>query len=130
MVSTEDNADGRILTWNNGDTTFIPWDDNAQHTVADKSKPLVADFMTIAPDHLDFIDDLGGYVWGTYHISRLPEKTKPGPLAEIPPYLFKTIDLVKEAVGNEVSVHGEIFSPLTHCTGYIYNGSSQNSRHS
>ncbi len=114
VVSMEDNADGRILTWNNGDTTFIPWDDNAQHTVADKSKPLVADFMAIDPDNLDFIDDLGGYVWGTYHIPWLPEKTKPGPLSEIPPYFFKTIDLAKEAVGNGVSVHGEIFSPLTH----------------
>lgn len=114
VVSTKDNADGRTLFWNNGDTTFFPWDDNAQHTAADKSKPVVADFLTIDPDNLDYIGDLVGYVWGTYHIPRLPEKTKPGPLSEIPAYFFKTIDLVKEAVGDEVSVHGEIFSPLTH----------------
>jgi uroporphyrinogen decarboxylase len=30
------------------------------------------------------------------------------------PYAFKAIDLVKAAVGDEVSVHGEVFSPLTY----------------
>jgi|TARA_B100001971_G_C18200226_1_gene544086 uroporphyrinogen-III decarboxylase len=114
VVSTEDNVDGRILTWKNGDTTFFPWDDNPQHTVADKSKQTVADFMTIDPDNLDIIDVLVGYVWGTYHIPYLQGKTKRGQLSEIPHYFYKTISLVKEMVGNEVSVHGEIFSPLTH----------------
>jgi len=46
------------LTWANGDTTLIPWDDNAQHTVADQSRPTRADFAAIDPDKLDvFISD-------------------------------------------------------------------------
>ncbi len=114
VSSIEATADGEILTWKNGDVTFIPWDDNAQHTIADKSKPTRANFETVDPDDLDFIDDLVGYVWGTYHIPQLTEKSTPGPLSETPPYFFKTIDLVKKMVGNEVSIHGEVFSPLTH----------------
>lgn len=114
VISIEETDDGEALTWSNGDTTFIPWDDNAQHTVGDKSKPTRADFATIDPDNLDFIDDLTGYIWNTYHIPWLAEKSKQGPLAEIPPYFFRTIDLVKGMVDDEVSVHGEVFSPLTH----------------
>ena len=111
VVCTEDNTNGRTLTWNNGDTTFIPWDDNAQHTAADGSRPIVADFMTIDPVDLDFIDDLVGYVWGTYHIHCLPEKTKPGPLSEIPPYFFKTIDLVKQANEEDYDAIKKILKP-------------------
>jgi uroporphyrinogen-III decarboxylase len=114
VTSIKETKEGEVLTWSNGDTTLIPWDDNAQHTVADKSKPTRADFATIDPDTLDFIDDLTGYIWNTYHIPWLAEKTKKGPLSEVPSYFFRTIDLVKEMVGAEVSVHGEVFSPFTH----------------
>ena len=114
VTSIEETEDGEVLTWTNGDTTFIPWDDNPHHHVADPSKPTRADFATIDPDNLDFLDDLAGYLWGAYHIPRLAQKQKPGPLADIPPYFFRAIDLVKENVGDEVSVHGEVFSPLTH----------------
>lgn len=114
VTSIEEAEDGQVLTWANGDTTFIPWDDNPHHYVGDESKPTRADFATIDPDNLDFIDDLVGYTWNTYHVPWLAEKSKPGPLSEIPPYFFRTIDLVKEMVGDEVSVHGEVFSPLTH----------------
>ena len=114
VASFEETADGEVLTWKNGDDTFIPWDDNPHHHVTDKSKQTRADFATLDPGNLDYLDDLTGYLWNTYHIPWLAEKSKPGPLAEIPPYFFKTIDLVKEEVGDEVSVHGEVFSPLTH----------------
>lgn len=110
---TEDD-DGQWLAWRNGDRTFIPWDDNPHHHVGDKSKATRADFAAIDPDNLDYLDDLTGYIWNTYHIPWLAHKEKPGPLAEIPPYFFRTIDLVKAVVGDEVSVHGEVFSPLTH----------------
>jgi hypothetical protein len=113
-VRIEQGPRGEVLTWANGDTTFFPWDDNPQHTVADRSKPLRADFAAIDPDDLDFLDELTGYVWGTYHIPLLAQKPDPGPLSRIPPYFYRTIDLVLERVGDEVSVHGEVFSPLTH----------------
>lgn len=113
MTSIEKTTEGEKLTWSNGDVTLIPWDDNPQHFPADESKPARADFATIDPDALDFIDELTGYVWNTYHVPRLAEKSKKGPLTEIPDYFFRTIDLVKTMVGDEVSLHGEVFSPFT-----------------
>ena len=114
VKSIEETNDGEVLTWRNGDTTLIPWDDNPQHTAADKSKPGHANFDTIDPDNLDFINGLWEYVWGTYHVPYLAEKSKPGMLNKIPAYFYRTIDMVKEIVGDEVSIHGEVFSPLTH----------------
>ena len=35
-------------------------------------------------------------------------------MTELPDYFFRTFDLVKGMVGDEVSVHGEVFSPFTH----------------
>ena len=75
---------------------------------------LANDFGTIDPDDLSDLDDLVGYIWNTEHIQRIDGKTQPGPLVEFPDYFFKTIDLIKDAVGDEVSVHGEAFSPLTY----------------
>lgn len=105
--------EGEVLTWRNGDVTLVPWDDNAQHRSAggDLSR---ADFESIDPDDLEFIDGLRGYIWNTYHVPWLDGKDTSGPLAEPPPYFFRTIDLVKAKVGAEVSVHGEVFSPFTH----------------
>jgi uroporphyrinogen decarboxylase len=114
LARLERTAEGEVLTWANGDATFIPWDDNAQYIVADKSLPIRADFDTIDPDHLDFLDDLPGYIWNTYHIQCLSGKAQPGPLAEVPDYFFHTLNRVRQLAGDEVSVHGEVFSPLTH----------------
>ncbi|MCO6449554.1 MAG: hypothetical protein J5I90_02085 [Caldilineales bacterium] len=114
LAKIEENRDGEILTWKNGDVTFIPWDDNAQFYPADKTKPAHANFESIDPDDLSYLDDLSGYIWNTEHIQTIAGKTEPGPLVNIPDYFFKTIDLVKARVGGEVSVHGEAFSPLTY----------------
>jgi uroporphyrinogen-III decarboxylase len=108
------NDDGQWLTLTTNDRVFIPNDDNALFHPAREDEPLRADFATIDPNALDFIDGLKGYVWNTEHIPWLEGKEKPGPLAETPPYFFDTIDAVRRRVGDEVSVHGEVFSPLTH----------------
>ncbi|HRI55944.1 MAG TPA: uroporphyrinogen decarboxylase family protein [Anaerolineae bacterium] len=114
VQSMAETDDGELLTWRNGDVTLVPWDDNAQHRPAEPARPTRASFERIDPDDLDFIDDLRGYVWNTYHAPWLDGKARPGPLADPPDYFFRTIDLVKARVGNEVSVHGEVFSPFTH----------------
>ncbi|MBI5305215.1 MAG: hypothetical protein HY868_24000 [Chloroflexi bacterium] len=107
VASIETNSEGERLTWRDGGVTFVPRDENPQHEPTTR-----ADFETIDPDHLDAIDELPGYVWNTYHIPRVAETR--GVLREIPDYFFRTIDLVKRAVGDSVSIHGEVFSPFTH----------------
>ena len=115
LARIEKAGDGNEkLTWKNGDYTIVPSNDSAQHYAADGSPPKHADFATLDPDKLDGMDELTGYIWNTYHVPRLPGKTQPGPLSEVPEYFHRTFDLVKAAVGNEVSIHGEVFSPFTH----------------
>jgi uroporphyrinogen decarboxylase len=114
VESIEKNADGEWLALDTGDRIFFPWDDNPHLHAAPDGGPLRADFTTIDPDDLDFIDGLKGYLWNTYHIPWLDGKTMPGPLTEVPDYFYATIDAVRARVGDAVSVHGEVFSPLTH----------------
>ncbi len=112
VASIECSSAGETIKWRNGDVTFVPCDDSPQLRSA--RRPERADFDTIDPDHLEQIDEFSGYVWNIYHIPWLPEKSAPGPLLDIPSYFCRTIDMVKAAVGNELSVHGEVFSPFTH----------------
>ncbi|MBM3127874.1 MAG: hypothetical protein FJ009_04470 [Chloroflexi bacterium] len=109
VTRIETRADGERLTWRDGGVTFVPRDDSPQHAARPATR---ANFETIDPDHLDDVGDLPGYVWNTYHIPRVAETR--GILREIPPYFFRTIDLVQRAVGDSVSIHGEVFSPFTH----------------
>jgi uroporphyrinogen-III decarboxylase len=114
VAQVTEDADGYTLTWRTGDVTFAPWDDNLQHRPAAAHAPTRADFAAIDPDDLDFIDGLQGYIWNTYHAPWLDEKPTPGPLTEVPAYFLRTIDAVRARVGDDVSVHGEVFSPFTH----------------
>lgn len=114
VASIEKHKEGQTLIWRNGDRTFFPRDDNPQHTVADPNQPTRDDFAIIDPDHLEQLDNFTGYVWNIYHVPWITGKTQTGPLTEIPPYFFRTLDLVKAMVNDEVSVHGEVFAPFTH----------------
>jgi hypothetical protein len=110
----ERTAEGEVIRWRNGTVTLVPWDENARLESVAGDRPLRADFDTIDPDRLDVLDDLPGYIWNTYHIPWLAGKQQPGPLSAVPDYFFRTIDLVRQKVGAEVSIHGEVFSPFTH----------------
>ena len=105
---------GERLVWKNGDHTVVPPNDSPHYYSADGASPKRADFATLDPERLDGVDELTGYVWNTYHVPRLSGRAKPGPLDEVPEYFHRTFDLVKAAVGDEVSVHEEVFSPFTH----------------
>jgi MtaA/CmuA family methyltransferase len=94
--------------------TLVPWDDSSHHVSADGSSLKRASFESLDPEHLENLDELTGYTWNIYHVPYLTGKRAPGPLTEIPDYFFRTIDLVKAKVGDEVSVHSEVFSPFTH----------------
>jgi hypothetical protein len=114
LKAIENTPDGEKLTWSNGQVTLVPWDDNPFHYLEDGSDAPRADFDAIDPDQLEDIDDLPGYVWNTYHVPWIADKPDRGPMQEVPDYFFRTFDRVKEMVGDEVSVHGEVFSPFTH----------------
>jgi uroporphyrinogen-III decarboxylase len=109
-----ETPDGQQLTWSNGDVILLPWDDNPFYISTGGGRPLHPEFDSFGIDDLDSLDDYSGYTWGTYHIPHLAGKTIPGPLAEIPDYFFRTIDLVLEQAAGEYAVHGEVFSPFTH----------------
>lgn len=118
VVSLKAGDDGEWLTWRNGDRTFLPWDDMPHHYPADTAKPTRADFAAFDPDRdSDRVDDYLGYVWNAlFHMQEVPGKPDSGLLREgaIPEYMFRAFDLVKERAGSGLSVHGSIYSPLTH----------------
>lgn len=114
VTARSKDADGSYLTFDTGDRVFLPWDDNPHLLPAEDGRPLRADFATLDPDNLDCIDGLRSYIWNTVHLPWIDGKSTPGPLREVPAYFFDTIDGVRARVGDEVSIHGEVFSPLTH----------------
>lgn len=114
LARVEASPEGERLTWKNGDTTWFPPDDSPHHYPARAGLPQRADFDSLDPDHLENINRLTGYAWGVYHVPWVAGLEEGGPLAPLPDYFGRTIGLVKAAAGEEVSVHGEVFSPFTH----------------
>jgi uroporphyrinogen-III decarboxylase len=110
----EKTADGETLFWKNGHVTFVPRDDNPRHQIAEGTAPPRADFAALDPDHLGDLDRFTSYWWNTYHVPNLALKESSGLLEAVPDYFLRTLQLVREATGGQVSVHGEVFSPFTH----------------
>src|SRR5215813_12451211 len=109
----ERTSDGERLYWKNGETTFVPEDDNPRHYSADGGPTRRADFATIDPDKLEGVAGFTGYWWNTIHVPQL-DGAPPGLISEVPDYFLDTIRLVLAATRGEVSVNGEVFSPFTH----------------
>lgn len=118
VVSRTEDQDGEWLTWRNGDRTFLPWDDMAHHHPADESKPTRAVFENFDPERdFDRLHGYLGYTWNAlFHMQDVPGRPNDGPLTAdtIPAYLFRAFDLVKERAGDDLSIHGSIYSPVTH----------------
>lgn len=105
---------GARLMWVTGEITVMPPDDNPHHYTADGRILPRANFAVIDPDKLEDITRIPGYVWNVYHVPPF-EHAVPSSLSESMPECFsRTIQLVKEKAGGEVSIHGEVFSPFTH----------------
>jgi len=115
IKSVEKTPEAELVTWRNGHVTTFPRDDNPQcvYSARPDLQPR-ADFSKMEPDGLEDIDQYPGYVWNTYHIPYLDGKQDPGPLHDVPDYFLDTIDAVRARVGSTVSVHGEVFSSVTH----------------
>lgn len=113
VTSIEQTADGEKMTWDTGETTFHPWDDSPIFDPGDSGRKEFFDFEADDPDDLDRAGAFGRYVWLMYHMPCPPEEIDTAPMTVVPPYLFNTIDRVLELVDDDVSVHGEVYSPFT-----------------
>ena len=114
VSAREDTPRGEWITFSSGLRVLVPPDDNALLEPDDPARAPYPDFMTFNPDRdLERGDEFPRYTWGVYHTPHLAGKT-PGLLAEIPPYFLRTIQMVQAAVGDTISIHGEVFSPFTH----------------
>ncbi len=114
VVSIGKDGDDEVLEWKNGEITYIPPDDNAQHFLSGKEPLERADLQNLDLKKLDEINQIRGYFWNIYHMPYLPDICGSFLPGEIPDYFFKTIDLVTEQVKGKTAVHGEIYSPFTH----------------
>ena len=107
----EDTPDGKVIRWQNGWYTICPPDDNP-HVWREDGTRYFAALEEIEPEKLFYIEphDLSGvsypYCWA---FSTEPAEEKD----YFPAWHFDTIDYVLSRVGDEVSVHSEIFSPFT-----------------
>ena len=107
----ESAADGsQTVFFRNGDVARCPADDNVQHFPAGgRRRPTIEE---VDPELLYYDDphDLGGLKY-PYYFGLEPYRADRS--RWWPPYMFRTIDLVRRQAGEDVSVHGEIFSPFT-----------------
>ena len=104
--------DERRIEWKNGSYSILP-DGDLPHVFRGDGKRYFARFDEVDPTQLFYIEphDLSGvtypYSWGF--------ATDPAPRGKdfFPPWHCDTIKEVIRRVGNEVSVHSEVFSPFS-----------------
>jgi hypothetical protein len=110
--SIDADSRGRLIRWTDGRCTLAPPDDNPHVWTDGSGRRLALRMEDIDPDRLFYVEphDLAGpthpTAWG-FHA----EPAVPGP-DFFPPWHWDTITRVR-ASAPEVSVHGEVFSPLS-----------------
>jgi len=112
IARIEEKDGERVIRWINGWYTVAPPDDNP-HVYREDGRRYFPAFVQVDPVRLFYMEphDLSGitypYSWGF--------SGGPAPKGKdfFPPWHFDLIRYVLARVGNEVSVHGEIFSPFT-----------------
>ena len=109
-IETADDG-GQTVYFTNGDTGRCPADDNAHHMRAGGARRPTLD--EVDPDRVYYDDPhgLGGLKYPFYFGLQPYE---PDRSRYWPDYVWRTIDLVLDRVGETMSVHSEIFSPWTH----------------
>ena len=101
---------GQTVCFTNGDVARCPADDNVQHLrQGGNQRPTIED---VDPQKVYYDDPhcLGGLKY-PFYFGLEPYQADRGNWW--PEYMFRTIDLILREAGQEVSVHGEIFSPFT-----------------
>ena len=115
LASYERTDQGERLIWKTGLVTTVPVDDNPQTIKAD-SQPLPhVDYHTVNPaDPGTF--QMPGYIWNTWHSPHLWDISTEADMSvpENYPDWYNTALRTARALGPEISVHAEIFSPFTH----------------
>ncbi len=123
MERIEERPDAEVVYWKDGSYTICPRDDFA---VQYRRDPRTGKFL---PDNrvrlsIEEVDPgrllyetphtCGGlkYPYFFYDIER-GERNPDDPGDWFPEHEFRTLELVREATGGAVSVHGEVFSPFT-----------------
>jgi hypothetical protein len=114
LLRVERTPEGERLSWRNGQLTVFPNDDNPCHYQVHGQPLPRASFAELDPDQPAALDACTGYWWNTCHEPQVLGKTLPGLLTAVPDYFLQTIRLVRAETHDEVSVHGEVFSPFTH----------------
>lgn len=105
--SAEDGSSDII--WPNGEVTHFPADDNPLHdTRGRRSRPALEQ---VDPGQI-YYDDPHVPCGLKYPYSFTCEPVDASQ-KQWPPYWFRTIDLVLQQVGQDLSVHSEVFSPFT-----------------
>lgn len=92
-VSIEKEDNEEIITWKNGEVTYIPSDDNAQHFLEGKVPLERADFETLDLHNLNEINKIKGYFWNIYHMPYIPDTVGDFLPGEIPDYFLKQLIL-------------------------------------
>lgn len=107
----ETAGDGsQTVYFRNGDRARCPADDNVQHLPSGgQRRPAIED---VEPEQVYYDDPhcLGGLKY-PFYFGLEPYRADRDHWW--PDYLFRTLDLVLAEAGDELSVHGEIFSPFT-----------------
>ncbi|NLF71035.1 MAG: hypothetical protein GX575_18545 [Candidatus Anammoximicrobium sp.] len=115
LNSQRRDGDRQVLVWKDGLVTSFPPDDNGHTTAADGSDLPRADAARTDPaDPATY--RISGYVWNTWHAPGLfdvPAEADLGDPAAYPDWLTGGLRAARAACP-DVSVHMEVFSPLTH----------------
>ena len=107
----EENDNGKIIRWKNGGSTVFPHDDLPHYRQPDMADEKIS-LDAVDPERLCYIEpyDVTGisypFRWG------FDEDVRPVD-DFFPEYHSNTIRAVRDKTGGMVSIHSEIFSPLT-----------------
>jgi hypothetical protein len=116
VSSIEDDPGGegaRRIRWRGGRFTVAPGDDNP-HVYVDEDQRWHPSFEEIEPEELYYVEPHAPagithpFTWGSGG-----EPAVPGSVAFFPPWQDSTLRKLRELVGDVISIHAEIFSPLS-----------------
>ena len=100
-----------VILWKNGNRSVIPQADNPHYLLPDGRRHFPS-FDEIDPNRLHYVEPWDiteityPYTWGFDESPRPPEDF-------FPDYHLRTLEIVRERVGEELSVHAEVFSPFS-----------------